>query len=180
MTFSTRACLSGVVAFALLLSGCMMKAPVAAPTPPQVPPSLAARFAELNCSIVQIMYTGGDGTGFFISPDGDILTAAHVALNSIFDDSHDPSQPGAFTITTDYKPGLSIRRNGQSAVQPQLPRLSQDDVLNATSDLAVLRTGIKTSCYLKIGQSSNAAIGDHVISIGYPDSAPTGALYEGF
>ena len=45
----------------------------------------------------------------------------------------------------------------------------------------VLRTGLKTPCFLTISpHPSDAGIGQHVIAIGFPLSAPNAALYEGF
>jgi Trypsin-like peptidase domain len=154
------------------LSGCAKKVAVATPTPP----TLGSRYTVLNCSVVQIVHPGGIGTGFFISADGDVLTAAHVAMNYVIDDR----QPGQPTITMDYRPGIAIHRNGHEPVTPTWPRITADDIQNATADLAVLRTGIRTDCFLRLGMPAQLVVGDHLISIGYPVSAPTGALYDGF
>jgi|ERR1017187_5608954 hypothetical protein len=137
---------------------------------------LVSRYARLACAVVQV--SGGDtmGTGFFINEEGDLLTAAHVALSRVF---FEPS-PGAFGVFVDYKPNLQVHRNGEEPVSVKLPRLTDDDVKRATADLAILHTGLRTPCYLKIGDSAGVAVGQHLIGIGYPSSAPSGALYDGF
>src|SRR5205085_554159 len=87
--------------------------------------------------------------------------------------------PGQIQVDIDYRPGLSIVRSGQPPAHLVLPRLGQPDVVRAINDLVILRTGIKTSCFLPMS-TRKEKVGDHVISVGYPISAPTGALYEGF
>jgi hypothetical protein len=152
------------------VTGCAKKVVLSPPAPPA---TLNTRYAALNCSVVQIVHPGGIGTGFFISADGDVLTAAHVAMNYQVDDR----QPGQTTIIMDYRPGITIH---QGPVTPTLPRITEEDIQNATADLAVLRTGIRTDCFLRLGMPAQVEIGDHLISVGYPVSAPTGALYDGF
>jgi S1-C subfamily serine protease len=114
----------------------------------------------------------------FISADGDVLTAAHVALDRRFS----APVPGQIRIDVDYKPGLRIGSpdDRQPPATP-LPRISEVDIQRAMSDLAILRTGIATSCFLKVSDKvSRPPVGSHVIAIGYPMTAPTGALYDGF
>ncbi len=140
-------------------------------------PSLAARYDRLSCAVVQITFDGGTGTGFFINPGGDILTAADVALNRVF------SEPagGQTKLDIDYKPGLRIIHAGKPLEGLSLPKLRPADVSLATTDLAVLSTGVKTDCYLPVDEDpSDMNIGRHVIAIAYPLSVPSSALYEGF
>src|SRR5579859_940169 len=122
-----------VLVLILSLTACAKKVAVA--TPPAPAPTLNTRYAAMNCSVVQIVHPAGIGTGFFISADGDVLTAAHVAMDYQVDDP----QPNQFTIRMDYRPGITIHRNGQAPVTPTLPRITADDIQNATADLAVLR-----------------------------------------
>ena len=138
--------------------------------------TLSNRYGRLNCSIVQIASPGSSGSGFFISADGELVTAAHVALNRQFSEP----QPGKIQIQIDYKPGLRLIRNGLNPTVLNLPKLGPLDVLRAINDLAVLKTGVKTDCFLPLSTSGEERVGDHVISIGFPPSAPGGALYEGF
>jgi S1-C subfamily serine protease len=141
------------------------------------PPTLADRYEKASCTVVQIVHDGGMGTGFFISADGDVLTAAHVALNRVFS----PAPPNGVRIDVDYKAGLRIVQHGQASKQLVLPKLQGVDVQRATADLVVLRTGLRTACYLTLStHPEDTRIGQHVIAIGFPISAPSGALYEGF
>jgi S1-C subfamily serine protease len=145
------------------------------PAPP--PRTLAERYDRFSCAVVQITFDGGTGTGFFIDADGDILTAAHVALKRVF------SEPTAdqTKIDIDYRPGLRIIRGGKPLEPLSLPKLLPADVTRASSDLAVLRTGLKTDCYLPVDEDpADTNIGRHVIAIAYPLSVPSSALYEGF
>jgi hypothetical protein len=146
--------------------------------PTTLPTDLPSRYARLSCAVVQIVHNQGSGTGFFVSPDGELLTAAHVALDRVFSEP----APGQIRVDVAYKPGLRIRAmGGQMTVLQQLPKLSSADARRATSDLVLLRTGVKTPCFLKLGMdTADFAVGTHLIAMGYPESAPDGALYEGF
>jgi len=141
------------------------------------PPTLSERYDKSFCAVVQLSADAGSGTGFFISAQGDILTASHVALNKQFSQ---PS-PGQIRLDIDYKPGLRVVHNGETSANLNLPKLGTEDVQRAIADLVILKTGIKTSCYLPLSaHPQDARIGEHVIAIGFPLSAPSGALYEGF
>ena len=162
----------------LCLSCFLFLAGTAFPKHPESPAqTLAERYNRLSCAVVQITFDGGTGTGFFINANGDVLTASHVALNRVF------SEPIAdqTKIDIDYKPGLRIIRDGKPLEPLSLPKLLPADVLRATADLAILRTGLKTDCYLPVDENpADMNIGRHVIAIAYPLSVPSSALYEGF
>lgn len=136
--------------------------------------SLPERYSALSCAVVQITFNAGAGTGFFIDQQGDLVTAAHVALKKTFFRKGDQ-----IMLTAEYLPGLSFTRNGQPPVPLSLPPLTDADNIRAFSDLAILRTGVKQSCFLTAKVSGSESVGEHVIAIGYPVSAPTGALYDG-
>ncbi len=138
--------------------------------------TLAERFKALSCAVVQVVQANGVGTGFFISANGDLITAAHVGLMRQFFEGG----PGIVGINIDYEPGLRFIQNGREVKGNVLPKLTPDDAIRATSDLAILHTGIHTDCFLRIREDDPEHVGEHVISIGFPVSAPTGALYEGF
>jgi len=138
---------------------------------------LSDRFDRVSCSVVQVIHNEGMGSGFFISADGDVVTAAHVGLNRVFSEPI----PGALRIDIDYKPGLRIIRPGHPPEFLSLPKLQPSDVVRATSDLVILKTGVRTKCYLPLTKHpADMRVGRHVIAVGYPLSAPSGALYEGF
>jgi S1-C subfamily serine protease len=160
----------------LCLSCLLFLAASAFPKHPE-PPTLAERYDKLSCAVVQITFDGGAGSGFFINANGDVLTAAHVALNRVF------SEPVAdqTKMDIDYKPGLRIIHDGKPLEPLSLPKLLPADVLRASADLAILRTGLKTDCYLPVDENpADLYIGRHVIAIAYPLSVPSSALYEGF
>lgn len=158
------------VCFSLFLAG------PAYPKQPELQ-TLAERYAKLSCAVVQVTFDGGTGTGFFINSGGDVLTAAHVALNRVF------SEPagGQTKLDISYKPGLRIILAGKPVEPLPLPPLMPADVTRATADLAILKTGVKTDCYLPVDEDpADMNIGRHVIAIAYPLSVPSGTLYEGF
>jgi S1-C subfamily serine protease len=145
------------------------------------PPTLDERYSQLSCAVVQIASMEGAGTGFFVSRSGDVVTAGHVALNQTF--SETPT--GQIANRIEYKPGLRVRQSGnRTTALPSLPRLTEDDTARALSDLVILRTGIETPCFLKLGKHpKDLEIGQHLIAMGYPESEPEAAdsaLYEGF
>ena len=84
-----------VVALSLSVGFSAPKKPIAQP-----PTDLPSRYLRMSCAVVQITTDGGAGTGFFISPDGDVITAAHVALDRKFSEP----KPGQIQIDVDYKP----------------------------------------------------------------------------
>ncbi|MDR3674377.1 MAG: serine protease [Acidobacteriota bacterium] len=162
----------------LCLSCFLMMAGSAFAKHPESPAqTLAERYDKLSCAVVQITFDGGTGTGFFINANGDVLTAAHVALNRVFSDQAD----GQTKMDINYKPGLRIIHEGKPLEPLSLPTLLPTDVLRAKEDLAILRTGQKTDCSIPLDENpSDTYIGRHVIAIAYPLSVPSSALYEGF
>jgi S1-C subfamily serine protease len=140
------------------------------------PRTLAERFQKLACAVVQIIQSNGAGTGFFVSAEGDIITAAHVGLSRQFSEP----MPNMVGLTIDYAPSIRFFQNGHELKGSTLPKLTKDDVIRATSDLIVLHTGIRAPCFLTVREDDSEHVGEHVISIGFPISAPSGALYEGF
>jgi hypothetical protein len=93
----TRSCVVLVLSISFGFSA--EKKPVPKPST-----DLASRYSRLSCAVVQVIHDSGAGTGFFISADGDILTAAHVALNRNFSE---PALSGVnyfFALTTTISP----------------------------------------------------------------------------
>jgi len=141
--------------------------------------TLPERFNKLACAVVHLVSNGEIGTGFFINNTGDVLTAFHIAFNSSYTASGTDSEQGGLGLS--YRKDLTLKRTNQPPLPliGLLPTPTQEDRMRAQSDVAILHTGIKTDCALKISSQDRASMGDHVISIGYPlDSGPT--LYEGF
>jgi S1-C subfamily serine protease len=146
------------------------------PDQPQQQPSLVSRYARMSCAVVQISEPSSTGTGVFINGDGDLLTAAHVVLNRSF--SVDAA--GDLVTTVTFKVGLQYRREGAVAQPVAISKPTPDDAERASADLAIVKTGDKTGCFIPLGDSDALKIGESVIAIGYPNLAPSGALYQGF
>jgi len=108
---------------------------------PQASPSLREAYARSTASAVRVnIGRSGIGSGFFISSDGLVLTAAHVALG----------EPGAaITVTTDDGVRHAARIVGY----------------DESRDLAVLRVQGKGFTPLKFA-SRAPAVGDAVVAIG--------------
>lgn len=135
---------------------------------------LESRFASLSCAVVQIFSEGSQGTGFFVNPDGDLVTAAHVILSTSYSKENND-------IRISVTPRSNLRIRGSDGHDSSLTfRLGPEDASRATADLAIIRTGLKTPCYLRIGDPGQLKIGNHLIALGYPALDPTIALYDGF
>ena len=130
----------------------------------------------MACAVVQISDGSTTGTGVFISSDGDLLTAAHVIL----DRSFSVDGTGNLVTTVTFKRGLRYRRYSGEEQTLVLGEANSKDAERATADLALIKTGTTTSCFIPLGDSEALDIGSRVIAIGYPNLTPSGALYEGF
>jgi len=62
----------------------------------------------------------------------------------------------------------------------KFPPITQHDADLAVFDLALLKTDVRSPCFIPVGSSGTSRIGDPVIVIGFPGSSATGVLYEGF
>lgn len=153
----------------------------------QSPVNLADRFEHLSCALVRLMSDDGTyGTGFFISDDGTIVTAAHVVMATSF------SLVGRVVhVTMVPKPHLRVTTHYGVTREVELTS-SQNDEQMAATDLAVIRTSLRPACHLEIGDSAPVRVGTHLIGIGYPTfdtlptllqhppTNPTPVLYDGF
>jgi V8-like Glu-specific endopeptidase len=138
---------------------------------------LAEKFSRLSCAVIHFEADGSSGTGVFIDADGHVLTAAHVAL----DRSYDVVSPKDFTEHIVMKSNAKITQIDGTVTSLPPQSFQKDDLVNATTDLAILSTGVKTNCFLKTKTSiDDLKVGSRLIAIGFPASAPTGVLYEGF
>jgi S1-C subfamily serine protease len=137
--------------------------------------SLADRYKTNSAAVVRIETSQGIGTGFFVNNDGLLVTSAHVIYERSF--IPHPSTP-AMTLNARW-PASLIFHDGSQIPLPPLT-ITQRDIENAVFDLAVIETGIKPKCAIPIGEAAKLQIGDHLIAIGFPASAQSGVLYEGF
>lgn len=137
--------------------------------------TLTQRYEKYSCAIVRIEGPHNSGTGFFVNADGLLVTAAHV----IFDRSF-TKQGTDYPITISLHSPLNIVfKNGERKPIAN-PKLDQRDIDNAIFDLAAIETGLKSDCFIPLGRSDSAQIGEELISIGFPASATSGVLYAGF
>jgi hypothetical protein len=140
------------------------------------------RYEAIKCAIVQVIRGEAPGpgvhygTGFYVSPDGDIVTASHVLGDRIWTDKDggitvDLPTPDVLTIVESSGEGFGVSKNAI--------------VENRESwgwDLAIIKTNrkIPSSCWLAIGDDTKVRTGDSVITIGFPGLAfGSLSLYEG-
>ena len=92
-------------------------------------------------AVVLVKTGDGSGTGFFVGPDGLLLTNAHVV-------------EGATRVSVHTSEGESF--------------LTTPVAVSSTHDLALLRINAKPKTSLRLGNSSEIAVGVDVIAIGNP------------
>ena len=137
--------------------------------------NLADRYAKMSCAVVRIQAGNEIGTGFFVNADGILVTAAHVLFNRTFVmvGTNPALQLGA-------KTPISVTFYDGQKKSISTPTLTDRDKENAIYDLAAIETGLKTPCFLPIGDPNLSRVGERVIAIGFPGSSNSGVLYEGF
>ena len=119
------------------------------PTPTPLPVSaLVQMVQDVLDTVVQIKTPSAAGTGFIISPDGLVLTSAHVV--------------GTFLRVQVLAEGLGIV-GGQGIIAEVLER-------DEEADLALIQLERKSSGYpfVKLGDSDILLLGEDVVAIGYP------------
>lgn len=86
------------------------------------------------------------GTGFFISPTGDLLTAYHCVAQA----------PNALHVATPFDGDLAATFDPARSL--------------SAYDLALLTTNHRPSAYLPLGRLSADQVGDPVVAVGFPAS----------
>ncbi|HSY11321.1 MAG TPA: serine protease [Verrucomicrobiae bacterium] len=136
---------------------------------------LEQHYRDLRCSLLLIRTGEGYGTGFFVSADGDVATASHVlgprSYTSLPDKKMkvDLSPPASFEIT-DYEGKVHTIAGTQVE--------SNRDAWGA--DVALIKTGIQTKCWLLPADDKSTVPGEHLITMGFPGLAfGSVALYSG-
>jgi serine protease Do len=107
---------------------------------------------ELGAAVVQVRTPAGLGSGFFINPDGFLLTNFHVT-------------EGETQISVE----VYLLRNGQ--IERKTYKQVRIVALNKFADLALLRIEEKDApkfSYVALGDSDKMAVGDTVFAIGSP------------
>jgi S1-C subfamily serine protease len=160
----------------ILTCCCLLAVTLPAATAQRQNTNLESRFQKLSCAIVQIKSDTGAGTGFFISADGRVATAAHVVTDSSYSISLDGKQIN-LTLTARQQLRIVGSDGKESPVQLSL---AQPDIDRASADVAVFDSRVKPPCFVQVGESKNLRVGQHLIAIGYPSLSPTEVLYDGF
>ncbi|MGA2815221.1 MAG: serine protease [Xanthobacteraceae bacterium] len=143
--------------------------------PADTTPTLTERYAKHSCAVVRIEGPQDSGTGFFINANGLLVTAAHVLFDRSFS-----KQGNNYPITLALHWPLNlVFQDGEKKIIAR-PILEQRDADNAIFDVAAIETGLKSECFITIGNPDSTNIGDPLISIGFPGSAASGVLYGGF
>jgi S1-C subfamily serine protease len=138
--------------------------------------TLAERYEQLSCAVVRIEGPNNMvGTGFFVNRNGLLVTAAHVLFDRTFRQQGNQVQ----IVLSYHRPSSVVFQNSGKKLLPE-PTLTQRDSDNAIFDVAAIETGLSTDCFISIGKPELLKVGEHLISIGFPGSANSGVLYEGF
>jgi S1-C subfamily serine protease len=127
--------------------------------------TLEARYSALSCALVVIQSGPRLGTGFYISAEGDLVTALHV----IGDKTVEPQGVG-WKINLLHPPTVTIR-NHKEEFSVVVDGNVQADGDTWATDITVLKTGKPTDCWLKIGDDKIVKPGQHVIAMGFPGLA---------
>lgn len=127
--------------------------------------NLTDRYDELKCALVLIRTPTEFGTGFFISPDGDIATASHVLGQRTWmvQDGKlivNIAMPLLFTV---------VDSENKSTEVPFDYADTNGDAWGA--DVALLKTGIKPGCWLATASDMSVNPGEHLITMGFPGLA---------
>ena len=137
------------------------------------------RFDAIKCAIVQIFRGSPSvgtpyGTGFYISADGDIVTASHVVGERVW-----TSKDNGVTVDLNSPDSLTvISSSGETFSFPKTAIEVNREGWGA--DLAHIKTGNKTNCWLAIADDSKVRPGDPVVTMGFPGLAfGSLSMYQG-
>lgn len=145
-------------------------------TPPAIAQTMADRYESHSCAVVKI--TAADGTvgnGFFADANGLLVTSAQV----IFQHSYFKTEAGIGVDIRSRGP-LTLRSDGGRQTTIPSPPMDLHHADNATRDLAAIDTGLATPCFIPMASAGRLHVGDPVITIAFPPSAPSNGLYLGF
>ena len=137
------------------------------------PEPLPDRYKQAACSIVHIISDEKSGTGFFINPTT-VVTAAHV-LTDLVDD---PGNPGNKRVV--HPSNFLVTLPNGNGFEEHLPSIRPNDLSNLHYDLLVIPTDLTSRCYLTVGTSVGLQVGTNLIGLGFPVTASTPVLYQGF
>jgi len=137
--------------------------------------NLEQRVDQLKCALVLIEAENRLGSGFYISADGDIATASHVLGDRRF--SRNPDS----TVRIDFPiPSTIYVTNSAGKRMPVAGTTVEANPDAWLADVARIKTGIQTSCWLRQVDDKFSHSGQHLITLGFPGlSFEALTLYEG-
>lgn len=123
--------------------------------------NLEERYSAVKCALVLVDSGMMVGSGFFISADGDVLTAFHVLGKPEFILEGQQMRVNLISAS-------AIRiKTATSEFSVPISNL-ENNAESWTADLAVLRTQKPTNCWLKFGDDHAVGPGQHMIALGFP------------
>ena len=122
---------------------------------------LAVRYQALSCALVVIQSGNSIGTGFYISPNGDVVTALHVIGTKTYQALPD----GTFTINLISPPSMVIRNSQEQMSVPVSNLETNGDAWGA--DIVRIKTGSRPPCWLRMADDTKTIAGQHVLTLGF-------------
>lgn len=139
------------------------------------PDNLVQRYNSLKCALVLIRTTTSFGTGFFVSSDGEIATASHVLGQRMFTSQPNGKMKADLILPTSF---TVVDTHGRSTDVPATNVEKNGDAWGV--DVALLKSGIHTACWLRIANNDTTIPGEHLITMGFPGlSWGSLAIYTG-
>ena len=137
--------------------------------------NLEQRFDQVKCALVLIEAGPRLGTGFYINAEGDIATASHVLGNRVF--ALNPNQTVNISIAIPNVLFITNSKGERMEISGKTVEQNADAWL---ADVARIKAGIKTSCWLREIDDRQSRPGEHLITMGYPGlSFEALTIYEG-
>jgi hypothetical protein len=127
------------------------------------------KIKQLRPAIVEVFVNGKrSGTGFFVSPEGHVVTALHVVAKR-------EVQNNQYVVT--YSGKLEVRlHDGRILVAQPIPNTAPD---HAFYDMALLKVDGKNLHSLTIGSYDDITEGEESYFMGFPFDTPAAVTYEG-
>lgn len=130
---------------------------------------LPKRIKQLRPAVVQILVNGQiQGTGFFVSPEGHVVTALHVIAKI--------EEQGQAVVAT-YFTNIEVRlHSGRTLKAQPIPNPAPEAVFH---DIALLKVNGKGLSFLRIGSYGDIHEGEESYFMGFPFGVPAATTYHG-
>lgn len=131
--------------------------------PGKLADDLSGRFNQLKCALVLIEAGPRMGTGFYISADGDVATASHVLGDRRF------SANATKGVNVNFAVANPVFITNSDGLRIPVPAAAVEFNPDAwIADVARIKTGRPTSCWLTQANDLLASPGEHLITMGFP------------